>query len=1051
MDIINFKKQKKNIMRDLMQSDKNIPNDNNEALYNYYKSLIYSRHNFLHYCVLEMIGKEWEEEKQMRFVFDDIPEKWARKTPDIVLMLGNDLLICDVSLTYDIAKTEKIKTEKYKEMCDWIKEHKELNVDFVLISVLTDNSNLLDQVTKLDRYAVKQFDSTWYFSALSVIEDKKEILSTKIDKEFFYFRKNSDYGNVNENDEKFMCFKDELKYVNIGQFNDIDIDEEYFDSYNKNFVIEENIEKNKEKYNFKNTCSFFKKILEDKNDPINKKYRDNRLDSNQFEYANEKIKQKNDDFVLRTPAPTIHIVCPFYEDLQYDDTNKRNEQVLLLDFFKKINSFLVSNKDQYMNYDKFFFLKDITTDILYAMNDSIDKEVNMKLFCSKDENENTLRNYRILKNKLEYYYSYKRKKTISTSILTKNNLTFPKDNKKEVLNQYNLYEEELLKTPWALNQNLSFRDYLIGVGNLLDEKSDVMILDNKRFSVTMNKYSMKSHFAYEKTGIKYDLSKRRDKLNDKKTINYVMDNCVDNFLNIMLEDVGRDVKYNIDDYLKNEYEHIDSPESLLLKNKMKESYELYYDNLRKSQAFWFSRNMHNLSNELMHFTRRKGKTNTFYVLNGGLKNYAIIVCNTHVDNNYDGQPFMCVWLTNKPERYDELYGKIYKVKYDENTYLCCTNWRKLSLIKLTHLRDSFYMTLSSTMNSALSSAKAIIYTLKNRLRKIFSIRILISNSTSQKIAELLMDNRYAFMSAFSTHTNINKLLLEKFGPPYSNVFELWIVKRLLKRLPLIHDSSKSGGINITDFKMDLNMRDINYIGGDLKIPSLWHDHLITDVTELLDEIFIYVHTLKEPSNIFHENIKAIKTIKKFQEMFDKLDKNHQMGIINTTDEIRNFLEMDTQIGCSSGLIIDSVQHTLGMEKPFFKKIIHEINDESIGEILSTKAVIKENDRKVVRTDMSKREKQKYIERISKYKESNNEEVDSEMFKKYVLISESTFYGKYKPRQKVTETIMEELETRPELDTTVKYANHFSMIRKNRNKNSSDENDFSDDYEILNFD
>jgi len=53
-----------------------------------------------------------------------------------------------------------------------------------------------------------------------------------------------------------------------------------------------------------------------------------------------------------------------------------------------------------------------------------------------------------------------------------------------------------------------------------------------------------------------------------------------------------------------------------------------------------------------------------------------------------------------------------------------------------------------------------------------------------------MDTRYSYMSAFSIYTNLEKLLIEKYKPPYKSVIETWIVNRILTRLPLIHKFSK---------------------------------------------------------------------------------------------------------------------------------------------------------------------------------------------------------------------------------------------------------------------
>jgi len=147
-----------------------------------------------------------------------------------------------------------------------------------------------------------------------------------------------------------------------------------------------------------------------------------------------------------------------------------------------------------------------------------------------------------------------------------------------------------------------------------------------------------------------------------------------------------------------------------------------------------------------------------------------------------------------------------------------------------------------------------------------------------------MDTRYAYMSSFSIYTNIQKLLVEKFGPIYTTCFELWIVKKLLLKLPQIHNKAMKDGILQHRVEMTHNIRDVKTIGGQIDLISLWGEYNLTDVTELLDEAFIYVHTMKEPANLFHENVKAIKTINNFQKEYESLPDLIQKGKSNCSKE-----------------------------------------------------------------------------------------------------------------------------------------------------------------------
>jgi len=231
-----------------------------------------------------------------------------------------------------------------------------------------------------------------------------------------------------------------------------------------------------------------------------------------------------------------------------------------------------------------------------------------------------------------------------------------------------------------------------------------------------------------------------------------------------------------------------------------------------------------------------------------------------------------------------------------------------------------------------------------------------------------MDNRYAYMSSFSVYTNLNKLLVEKFGPPYRCGLECWIVDRILKKLPIISKSALSGKIKFEKPIIVDGKRDIGSMGGDLSIPSLWGDYNLVDVHEIMDEAFIYVHTLKEPSNTYHEEVNALKTICQFQDEYNDLPEKIKDGLLSTIDDINYYLMYPTKIGFVAPIVYLSTIATINDEKPNFGKIVDELNNESISELISTKAVINDIDREITEDKKyTKREIEKYIDKMKKYK------------------------------------------------------------------------------------
>jgi len=298
---------------------------------------------------------------------------------------------------------------------------------------------------------------------------------------------------------------------------------------------------------------------------------------------------------------------------------------------------------------------------------------------------------------------------------------------------------------------------------------------------------------------------------------------------------------------------------------------------------------------------------TFGLFNCGLNNYLNITAGCYNKlTSENGKPFMQIILTANPDLYTTFFGKLKKYFIKDNLWLIITNWRRLPIFKVTHIRDSYYSTISTTMNSYLSAQSNRTYTTA-KLKHIYALRSIISCTTSQKVAEHLMDLRYAYMSAFSSHTNIEKLLIEKYQPPYTCSFDVWVVNQALTKLPEIYKAViQNGAIKIRVPRFLEKKRELNSIGGEFILPSLWGNYNITEVQEVLDEAFIYVHTMKEPSNQYHEEIKAMKTIKNLQDDFDSLNLNRKKGMLKPED-LYDFLIDKNIIGCCVPIIYNSVK------------------------------------------------------------------------------------------------------------------------------------------------
>merc|ERR1712091_658862 len=299
-------------------------------------------------------------------------------------------------------------------------------------------------------------------------------------------------------------------------------------------------------------------------------------------------------------------------------------------------------------------------------------------------------------------------------------------------------------------------------------------------------------------------------------------------------------------------------------------------------------------------------------------------------------------LKKSEEIVDHPQLKLLKKELRLGTWLVCTNWRRVTLDRCTFMRDSFY----SVFSSSVSFFENIGLANELYFHEMTAIKSMVSLCPKQQVQELLMDSRYAIMSSFSIYTNIYELLTTKFGPPYYCALSCWIVHKLFNKLPKQTKKilTDPGCIlsPVPEFEGDQIRNKTK--GGKVNLHSIWTDFEVTNIEQILEETFIYVHTMKEPASLYHEKIKAVNTILKFQEEFDNAG-DEKYGKVNNFEEMLKFTSTRFQdkkekyIGYSSNVIYNSFKNLIEIIKPDFKKIINDVLEESIGEIVSTKAVI----------------------------------------------------------------------------------------------------------------
>ena len=1008
------------------------------VLVDVYRGLIKTRHDTLHYYSHKYLDLDWSPERRFDDLFPGLlPNEYKNKTPDTSFQRFGSWWFIDYSISVDIHRSSDSKLNKYGPIIEYLNENK-ICSHFIHVNVLANYSNLETEINKLSPLCTQEFDFSGFLEICNTLNEHKITIGHKINPDVLENMKLEFRGDP---DEEFM-------ETNVGTYKDLDIDLVGFELYNKKFKHVEEIENTIDNCNIESIEDELFNILEDSNDPIHIKYKDKKLSSLQFEHAFDEIVGRNTDAPKTEARPSHHMLVPLPTDINHVG-DKLNEQESVYKFAKEFNNFYIENKHKYTHH-RLAFISCALHSLVECL-DGDDGDSYRAIYDGRNTLfERELEEFKCTKKARGYvnlFYACLKKtgktgKAVIQTIKTTNEL--PHELPVVRLTQteldrlgINLDKNENKKIWEYLQESLKLIEKNKGIKTLPDllykkgllkhdprERSSYIIGD-KKIRMPKEKQPQLVKMALEKAGIKVDVEEKSRIPCQPRGVIPINDKIVmDDLIKYMIQSENN----NFDDYKL--YEMLSSPSSIIdspIAHRLKEEsvfdYKMYLEPIMETNAYKYSHYTHLAYNQLFHVNEYKSDNETMHVFNLGIDNFCCIVALTRAER--EGKPFMCVLKTQTPDLYTNFWGKLNKIKIpNTKEYYIYTNWRRLDNNKITYLRDVHYSVLSSTMNSAMSNPMALKFIVDTRLKEMYTFRMLVALSANQKTSELLLDTRYAYMSSISWYTDLGKLLVEKFGYQFNTVIEAWIIWRLITKLKEINHAVQTGGIVNYRLNIDIRTKDIQSIGGHIRIPSLWHEYTLTDITELLDEAFVYVHTIKEPANIFHEQIKAVQTIIKFQTEYDSLPDYIKTGSIDTPKKIREFLLRGGYLGCCTPVIYKSMIQNIELENPNFKQYVHEIANESVGELLSTKAVIAEHKREII-TDKktSKRELKKSLKR--------ERDVLGIKTKKHLetattarLKISSRFYNDYKPRQKVWETIMEYLENDFKLERTVHLANYF---------------------------
>jgi len=292
------------------------------------------RHDFVVLGIFNILNLPFEKEKSLNNVFENIDKQLGRKTPDVVLRLGeNNYQIIEVTVTSMPNSSKKLKEEKYANVLESIRGS--YNCKFDVVSIQSNFGNLYPILHAI-------FPSL----SLHVEIDKIQSMGSRISKIIrfvapFFTKK----------------IKPEIEDLNQGTLSNL---------LNFEFELSEE-DKIKEQIlmNSMNQPAFYNQVLDDlidheeiddRNIPdFCKKQTPKHCSLMEIEELREKIPAsvKENYTKLDYPAPSLHFV--FHPNiLKYPDIEKVSEEQLILDLLSKVagTGFEITNPG-------FAFLKDI--------------------------------------------------------------------------------------------------------------------------------------------------------------------------------------------------------------------------------------------------------------------------------------------------------------------------------------------------------------------------------------------------------------------------------------------------------------------------------------------------------------------------------------------------------------------------------------------------------------------------------------------------------------------------------------------------------------------
>jgi hypothetical protein len=981
----------------------------------------HTRHNFLHaICSFILTGSlKFAIEKKASYYFPNLSKKNAEKTPDMILYFDRymsyvqditkaaSIVLFDVTVSSTSNLQGERKEEKYEELCTEIWEKTGVPTGVYPININSNLSNLEVQLQRLmsefepaTSLDLPYADIRLFFSALQGCQQRLRIMINNEELVEKYFKMEFGEKDVPFDDTFNENMYDRLEtlfetYKNLPKVNQST--KNYLDEcINKLKVDSEKDSKKRQKEydeSFQKYCDLLKRSIEDEH--IQRKFEEAETTTEKIKESFETIKRKAKEYPTKKIKPSHQLFTPlvFTTTLERpfmqrlcNDEELRLEQRQILDILTAFRSLDCTDDPGIL------FLHDIYKGFEKSFSGG-HAEVNKNVF--------------------------------------NNNIYFSESVDTNLKEKYHNYRHQCMKTK---NPIKSFNNFLRTIlGENVPNDNETRCYKQKMLKLPHDQQAPLAKSWWEKAHSGYRKEKKMRIKEDDNSLHIDHGKHADKILNLFTQPTTFTLAGDIEKFIKTTTE-IDSSLFKAEKTNFIDEIMPIWNEISYTVGFNYIYRQSQIAEQLMHFTQFSLPSNTFSFFTAGSNNLLYIVSNSYHNKGKDvGKAYIVCGFTDSKSWSNPFFGDVrfYPVNVNgQDIYLFVTNWRRTETFKLTFLKDQFYCVLSTAMNALLRHKKHIIGFKRYRrehdythsvIKHHLSLKIMVALTTNQKIAEMLADFRYAIMASFSEFSEVDKLIVDKFSPKYHTVMEAWIASRVDHIWKQVHDF-KDLGLKNTFFKQPVYInkkRKDDSIGGRFELPSLWTGVIIEDLQDLLDDMFLYVHTLKEPSNIHHENIKAMKTIIEYQKKYDKLNDDRKSGKFKDFEDFKEFLMDDNPIGHHAGITTLSAFRTMQNLKAFDLNMHSKKHFfEPVANITSTKAAIPEYEREIIPLSNLKRttkgrkklktllEEREFIKEYTKFKTSHLRERERTAIK--MNISKESFLPSTN-RSKVHDCILDVLE------------------------------------------